>query len=80
MEAWLTTHAGYSRVLPFEKGAAFYISRFMGRGSSQCEWDVSVGEQKLAQVREPEIWGNVVVASAELPKGAFHQGLPERRR
>jgi hypothetical protein len=80
MEAWLTSRAGYSRVLPFEKGAAFYISRFIGRGASHCEWDVRVGEQKLAQVRESEKRGTVLVASAELPKSLFHQNLSGRRR
>jgi len=80
MEAWLKSHAGTSRILPFERGAAFYISRFIGRASTRCEWDVRVGEQKLAQVREPERWGNEIVASANLPRGVFHQGLPGRRR
>jgi hypothetical protein len=34
----------------------------------------------MDHVSRPEFWGNVVVASAELPKSLFHQGLPGRHR
>jgi hypothetical protein len=80
LECFLHRYAGYCRALPFERGAAFYLSRFIGRSVRDCEWDVRIGNQEMAQVREPAKWGNVVVASAEMPKAAYHQGLPGRRR
>jgi len=80
MQSWLTDKAGFSKVLPFEEGAAFYISRYIGRSAPECEWDISVGEQEMKRVSKPEVWGQEVVVSAEMPKSAFHQGLPGRKR
>jgi hypothetical protein len=80
VESWLAKNAGYSRVLPFERGAAYYLGRYIGRDSVDCEWDVRVGEQVMNRVREPRRWGDVVVASACLPHNAFHCGFPGRKR
>lgn len=80
IEAWLGQRAGFARVLPFQHGAAFYVGRYVGKHISDANWDVRVGEQRMSKVSRPEIWGNIVVASAEMPKGLFHQGLPGRRR
>ncbi len=80
IQTFLTQHVGFCRVLPFERGAAFYLSRFIGRSTRECEWDIRVGDREMARLREPERVGNVVVASADLPKSFFHLGLPGRRR
>jgi hypothetical protein len=80
IEAWLGQRAGFARVLPFQRGAAYYIGRYLGKHVREANWDVRVGEQRMAHVSKPEVWGNVVVASAEMPKGLFHQGLPGRHR
>lgn len=80
VESWLSKQAGYSRVLPFERGASFYISKFMGHGSQSCEWDLRIGDNCMDHVRKPEKWGEVVVVSADLPWYAFHQGFPGRHR
>ena len=80
MQLWLSTNAGSSRVLPFEAGASQYLSRFVGRSLPETEWDIRVGEQKMERVAKPERWGCDVVVSAEMPKSAFHQGLPGRTR
>jgi hypothetical protein len=80
MQSWLCGKAGYSRVLPFQKGAAFYISRYIGRCAGESEWDIRVGQQTMQEVRNPERWGEEIVVSAELPKSAFHQGFTGRLR
>ncbi len=80
VQGWLTRRAGFNRVLPYRRGAAFYLSRFVGREIKDSEWDIRLGDEEMRRVREPARWGEVIVASADMPKGLFHQGLPRRRR
>jgi hypothetical protein len=80
MQLWLAAEAGSSRVLPFEPGAAGYLARYIGRSLPETEWGIEVGEQKMERVAKPERWGYEVVVSADMPKTAFHQGLPGRTR
>jgi hypothetical protein len=77
---WLNRRAGFARVLPFEKPAAWYLSRYIGRGIAETEWDLRIGNGKVIAKKDGPIPGHSVAISAELPKGMFHQGLPGRRR
>lgn len=78
VEKWLGTNAGFNRVLPFRKGAAYYISCYIGRNLDKAEWDVDLGKTSLAQ---PTKGGAVVRASsAELPQSYYHQSLRSYQR
>jgi len=79
MESWLFRNAGYSRVLPFERGAAYYLARFAGRDLHQAEWRVRLGREDVRVDTQPKR-GVVVARSAEMPSSLFHQGFPGRRR
>jgi hypothetical protein len=77
---WLKERAGWSRVLPVEQGAAFYISRYIGRDVNRCEWNLSVGDRQLCHP-DPSAFGGVVVAqSADMPKVFFHNSYSARKR
>jgi hypothetical protein len=80
MAEWLRSHAGYSRIVPFEHGAAYYISRYIGRDIQHANWDLRIGEQKPAGNETSKHAGVVVVASVELPKALFHQTMFRRKR
>jgi len=47
IEAWLGQRAGFSRVLPFEHGAAYYVGRYLGEHIRDTNFDVRVGEQRM---------------------------------
>ena len=79
MEAWLIGNAGYSRVLPFKRGAAYYLARFAGCDLQAADWKVRLGEDGMRLDAEPKR-GIVVACSAEVPGRLFHQCLPRRRR
>lgn len=79
MESWLNRNAGYARVLPYERGAAFYLARFGGRDLYQAEWRLRLGDEDVRLDLGPKR-GVVVARSAELPSSWFHQSLPGRRR
>jgi hypothetical protein len=76
---WLKERAGWSRILPFEQGAAYYISRYIGRDANRCEWFPRIGEEQPA-MRRPEIGRVNVVRSAEVPRIYFKQSYKERKR
>jgi hypothetical protein len=80
LEEWLRRRAGYSRILPFEHGAAYYVSRYIGRGIQHANWDLRIGNQKEDGNEISKCGGLVVATSAELPRGLFHQTLPHRKR
>jgi len=78
---WLKQRAGWSRILPFEKGAAFYISRYIGRDADKSEWSFSIGDMKAPLlVTKPQIGNVVLVQSASMEKGLFHMNLKSRKR
>ena len=77
---WLKEHAGWSRVLPFEHGAAFYISRYIGRDMNRCEWNLSIGDRQLCEIDVSAIGGVVVAESANMPKAFFHNSYSARKR
>jgi hypothetical protein len=79
MESWLCKNVGYSRVLPFERGAAYYLARFAGRDLHRAEWRVRLGNEDV-RVDLPPRRGVVVACSADLPRSAFHQSFPHRKR
>jgi hypothetical protein len=77
---WLKERAGWSRILPFERGAAYYISRYIGRDANRCEWFPRIGEEPQAIDRSADIGRMNVVQSADLPRHFFKQSLRERKR
>jgi hypothetical protein len=80
MWEWLRERAGWSRVLPFEQGAAFYISRYIGRDVNRCEWNLRIGDRELCDLDLSAIGGVVVAQSADLPKAFFHNSFSARKR
>jgi len=77
---WLKERAGWSRILPFKQGAAFYISRYIGRDANRCEWLLRVGEGRLS-IEQPSDVGRVIVArSAAMPREYFKNSLAARKR
>jgi hypothetical protein len=77
---WLKERAGWSRILPFERGAAFYISRYIGRDANRCDWYPRVGEEQPSMQKQAEIGRVNIVHSADLPREFFKQGYKERKR
>lgn len=77
---WLQKNAGWSRILPFEQGAAYYISRYIGHDVNRCEWNLKIGDRQLCQLYLASIGGIDVVTSAELPKPFFHNSFSGRKR
>jgi len=77
---WLKEKAGWSRVLPFEQGAAFYISRYIGRDMNRCEWNLRIGDRQLSQLDPHAIGGVDLTSSAGLPKAFFHNSFSARKR
>jgi hypothetical protein len=78
---WLNQRAGFARVLPFKKPAAYYLSRYIGRDLERTEWDFRIGDEKVIGDKSGSIPGHSVIAtSAELPSALFHQTMPGRRR
>jgi hypothetical protein len=81
LEKWLRRRAGWTRALPFERGAAFYLGRYIGRNLDAAEWDIRVGNDKrVGNPGESAVGHSVIATSAELPKALFHQTMPGRRR
>jgi len=75
---WLKVRAGWSRILPFEQGAAYYISRYIGRDANRCEWFPRIGEDLIAT--PPEVGRVIVAHSADLLRECLKQGYKERKR
>jgi hypothetical protein len=77
---WLKERAGWSRILPFENGAAYYISRYIGRDVNRCEWNLRIGDRQLCNIDAAAIGGVDVAVSADLPKGYFRNLFSARKR
>lgn len=78
---WLKERAGWSRILPFEHGAAHYISRYIGRDANECEWIFRVGDmQSPLQIEKPAVGKVVIVHSAWVDKELLHTGINNRKR
>jgi hypothetical protein len=77
---WLKERAGWSRNLPFEQGAAFYISRYIGRDANRCDWFFRIGEEQPSMQTQAEIGGVDIVHSADLAREFFKQGYKQRKR
>ena len=78
IEDWFRVRTGWSRALPFERGAAYYLARYIGRHLQVAEWTVSVGES--SRRCSPQVGKTVVATSALVPKELFHQGFRGRKR
>src|SRR2546427_636020 len=78
---WIEERAGWSRILPFEQGAAYYISRYIGRDANRCDWYPRVGEEPSPTMRRSAEIGRLdMVHSADLPRHFFKQSYKERKR
>lgn len=78
---WLHDRAGWSRILPSEKGAAYYISRYIGRDADKCDWNFRIGEMSRPLEIEKQALGRVVlVHSAPVEKALLHTGFKKRKR
>lgn len=49
-QEWVWEKAGYIRLLPWQKAAAFYLSRYIGRAVGECHWDFRVGREPVREV------------------------------
>src|SRR5207253_10021205 len=76
--AWLKERAGWSRVLSFEQGAAYYISRYIGRDANRCDWFPSVGGECTKALQS--VGKITLVKSADLPRHCFKQSCVNRKR
>jgi hypothetical protein len=63
---WLQENAGWSRILPFNKSASFYISRYIGSNANCCEWEVRIGPPEPS-IPEPPV-GGVTVYKLVVPE------------
>jgi len=77
---WLKERAGWSRILPFEHGAAYYISRYIGKDANRCEWFPQVGEQQTPPLLSVGVGKVEIVRSAVLPRFYFRQLNRDRKR
>jgi len=80
VEFWLRHNSGFGRVLPFERGAAFYLARYIGRHLAEADWDLRIGTVDRSRQRRVEGGRVVVASSADLSHDLFHQTLGTRKR
>lgn len=77
-QKWLVNKAGYNRILPWEKPAGYYISRYIGRDIRECHWDFRVGSEPARRVMP--IGRQVVAVSADVSSANYRQTLKRRHR
>jgi len=72
-EIWefLYARAGFNRILPFERGAAFYIGRYIGRAIPACEWDVPISRNPTIPTIPRPVGRTEIVRSVEMEKQSF---------
>ncbi len=75
LENWLLRNAGYSRILPFERGAAYYVGRFIGRKTEGLEWDLRITGKTENRSLSVDVGRTIVAKSADLPSDFFHQTI-----
>jgi hypothetical protein len=78
LENWWRVRAGWSRVLPFQQGAAYYLARYIGRNLETADWKVEVGNP-IAPAQH-EIGRKVIATSTAIPSELFHQTFPRRKK
>ena len=78
----LFERAGFNRILPFERGAAYYVGRYIGRAVADCEWDVHLtSSAPTPRMRMPNPRGGLeIVHSADLAKHHFKNTKKEWHR
>jgi hypothetical protein len=79
LESWLRRRAGWSRALPFQHGAAFYLAKYIGRHLDSAEWTIQVGGEVIHRDQRA-IGRDVVAKSADLPRALFHQNFTRRKK
>lgn len=72
---WLRTNAGFNRVLPFKRGAAYYLANYIGRNLEQAEWTLEMGGTQSVHPHQQKAGGIEVARSANLPSDCFHHTL-----
>ncbi len=72
---WLYDRSGFNRVLPFERGAAYYISRYIGRDVCRCDWQMNIGNRPYIRRRRVGGGGQDVALSPALSKNYFRLSL-----
>lgn len=72
----LWDEAGFSRILPWEKDAGFYIGRYIGRDAERSHWDFRVG---ASPVRTPVPVGRRVIVRSAVPGGETRKLFDECR-
>jgi hypothetical protein len=66
LQAMLWKNAGFNRILPWEKDAAYYIARDIGRDAHHARWQWNVGTSEPS-VRLLRPIGRVVVTPSSVP-------------
>jgi hypothetical protein len=62
LQQMLWDKAGFNRILRWEKDAAFYIGRYIGRDAARAHWDWNVGAREPIRTVSP-VGRNVIVTS-----------------
>jgi hypothetical protein len=65
LQQMLWDKAGFNRILKWEKDAAFYIGRYIGRDAACCHWDWNVGTHEAIRTARPV--GRNVIATSVAP-------------
>jgi len=79
IEAWLGQHIGFSRVLPYQEGAAYYLSRFIDT-DDRTTWDIKIKPEKPLQSESTRRVGIVTAKSDELPQECYRRALRVSQR
>jgi hypothetical protein len=79
-QEWAWENAGFIRILPWQQPAAFYLSRYIGRATSDCHWDFRVGPEPA--LRPMPVGRQVVAISPDVDgsSACYRQTLARRHR
>jgi hypothetical protein len=76
----LFERAGFNRILPFERGAAYYIGRYIGRDAANSEWSFRLAAHPDVPPIPRRIGRTEIVRSVEMPKQSFKYTKKEWHR
>jgi hypothetical protein len=77
-QKWAWKEAGFIRILPWEKSAAFYLSRYIGRDIHESHWDFRVGPEPARKVLP--VGRQVIAFSADVSMISYRQTLKRWHR
>lgn len=66
LQTMLWKDAGFNRILPWERGAAYYIARYIGRDADRANWNWNVGVES-APLRLLRPIGRSVISASPVP-------------